>query len=257
MHEGDARRAAGTAIDSRRRPRALATGPGRVALSLGVLLAAVALPAAAAAQGAGGIGGGGGVTTPGTCLKTTFGERNLQLGDCGSDVKVLTSVLKASPFGDDLDVSSHFDDAADAAVRQLQGRKKLTVNGVVDTPTRKALKRTMDTDVASWYGPGFYGSRTACGQKLKKRTIGVAHKHLPCGSHVTFFAHGRWLRTKVIDRGPYAKGRTWDLTWAAAKSLNVLETEKVHAAPIPKGKRGGGHGGGGGTGGSSGSGVSP
>jgi rare lipoprotein A len=90
----------------------------------------------------------------------------------------------------------------------------------------------MHSNIASWYGPGFWGSRTACGNKLKRDTVGVAHKHLPCGTKVTFFAHGRWLRTKVVDRGPYKKGRKWDLTQAAAEQLNVEVTEKVRAAPI-------------------------
>jgi rare lipoprotein A len=64
----------------------------------------------------------------------------------------------------------------------------------------------------SWYGPGFYGNRTACGLKLTTKTHGVAHKTLPCGTKVTFRYRGKEITVPVIDRGPYIKGRQWDLT---------------------------------------------
>jgi hypothetical protein len=72
---------------------------------------------------------------------------------------------------------------------------------------------------ASWYGPGLYGRHTACGQTLRSTTIGVAHKSLPCGTAVKFVYHGHVLITRVIDRGPYVNGRSWDLTAAASKAL--------------------------------------
>lgn len=75
---------------------------------------------------------------------------------------------------------------------------------------------------ATWYGPGFWNNRTACGQKLTKRTIGVAHKKLPCGTQVTFSHAGRSITTTVIDRGPYHKGYAWDLTKKTAKRIGFL-----------------------------------
>jgi rare lipoprotein A (peptidoglycan hydrolase) len=72
---------------------------------------------------------------------------------------------------------------------------------------------------ASWYGPGLWGNQTACGQTLRPRTLGVAHRNLPCGTAVKFVYRGRALVTQVIDRGPYAKGRAWDLTAAASEAL--------------------------------------
>jgi rare lipoprotein A (peptidoglycan hydrolase) len=68
-----------------------------------------------------------------------------------------------------------------------------------------------DPDI-SWYGPGFYGNGTACGQKLTKELVGVAHRTLPCGTLVTFRYNGRTVTAPVIDRGPYVAGRTWDLS---------------------------------------------
>ena len=72
---------------------------------------------------------------------------------------------------------------------------------------------------ASWYGPGLWGNKTACGQTLRPSTLGVAHRSLPCGTAVKFVYGGRALITQVIDRGPYVKGRAWDLTAAASEAL--------------------------------------
>lgn len=72
---------------------------------------------------------------------------------------------------------------------------------------------------ASWYGPGLWGRQTACGQTLRPTTIGVANKTLPCGTLVKFAFHGRSVTAPVIDRGPYIKGRSFDLTAAAAEAL--------------------------------------
>lgn len=75
------------------------------------------------------------------------------------------------------------------------------------------------SDHASYYGPGFYGNRTACGQVLRRDTVGVAHKRLPCGTRVRFHYRGRTRTVPVIDRGPYIAGRRWDLTNAARRKL--------------------------------------
>jgi peptidoglycan lytic transglycosylase len=73
---------------------------------------------------------------------------------------------------------------------------------------------------ATWYGPGLYGRHTACGQLLTAHTLGVAHRSLPCGTTVKFTYRGRSIVTQVIDRGPYSKGNSWDLTLAAAEALD-------------------------------------
>jgi rare lipoprotein A len=72
---------------------------------------------------------------------------------------------------------------------------------------------------ATWYGPGLYGRQTACGQTLRPGTMGVAHRSLPCGTAVKFVYGGRQIVTRVIDRGPYAKGFAWDLTNGAREAL--------------------------------------
>ena len=78
--------------------------------------------------------------------------------------------------------------------------------------------------MATWYGPGFYGNGGACGMLgpngLTKETVGVAHRTLPCGTVVTFRYLGRTVTTRVIDRGPYVAGRTWDMTHGLCELLN-------------------------------------
>ena len=92
-------------------------------------------------------------------------------------------------------------------------------------PTSNPIVRNpwhLDSNI-SWYGPGFYGNGGACGMipgGLTKETVGVAHRTLPCGTWVTFRYNGVTVRTQVIDRGPYVKGRIWDMTHGLCVLLN-------------------------------------
>ena len=72
---------------------------------------------------------------------------------------------------------------------------------------------------ASWYGPGLFGNGTACGGALTAGRLGAAHRSLPCGTRVTFRYRGRSVTAPVIDRGPFAAGREWDLTAATRHRL--------------------------------------
>jgi rare lipoprotein A (peptidoglycan hydrolase) len=84
----------------------------------------------------------------------------------------------------------------------------------VPAPAKGAITKNywrFDPNI-SWYGPGFYGNGTACGQTLTKELVGVAHRTLPCGTMVTFRYKGKVVTAPVIDRGPYVAGRTWDLS---------------------------------------------
>ena len=89
---------------------------------------------------------------------------------------------------------------------------------------------------ASWYGPGFYGNRTACGQTYSTSINGVAHESLPCGTPVYFRrAGGPIVLSRVIDRGPYVGGRTWDLSAALKIRLGCsgVCTVKTTTKPRP------------------------
>jgi rare lipoprotein A (peptidoglycan hydrolase) len=81
----------------------------------------------------------------------------------------------------------------------------------------------------TWYGPGFWNSRTACGITLRKNTLGVAHKTLPCGTKVALSYHGHETVAEVIDRGPYANGASFDLTQATARRIGMTGTSTIGA----------------------------
>ncbi len=175
-----------------------------------------------------------------SCPAAEFGERVLDLGDCGDDVKTLNWVLRATevqvlrasrtPLG----LGLRFGTQTDRAVRSLQRDGGLDPDGVVDAETRGALKQTMRKSIATWYGPGFYGSQTACGTTLKRSTMGVAHRTLPCGTKVTVAYGSEFERVRVIDRGPYANNADWDLTLAASDALGFTPAgvDKIRVAPI-------------------------
>jgi rare lipoprotein A (peptidoglycan hydrolase) len=74
--------------------------------------------------------------------------------------------------------------------------------------------------MVSWYGPGLYGNSLSCGGRLEPGTLGVAHKTLPCGAHVTLRRGHRVVRVTVVDRGPYVAGREFDLTAATRARLH-------------------------------------
>lgn len=100
--------------------------------------------------------------------------------------------------------------AASSATRATEGAPQVAVT-------------VFRTGLASWYGPGFYGGKTACGLKLRKATLGVAHKTLPCGTQVQLLYRGKTMTVPVIDRGPFISGRSWDLTKATHTALGGLD----------------------------------
>lgn len=196
-----------------------------------VAMALIAMVAAAtsANAGSGGTGDSGGGDSS-RCPEMRFGARALDRGDCGGDVKTLHWILKAKSYGVPLD--KDFDGPTARSVQSFQRRHSLRADGVVGQKTRKKVARTMPKSVATWYGPGFFGERTACGQRLRRKTIGVAHRRLPCGTKVTLKYGGRYIRARVIDRGPYTSGVRWDLTQKTARKLRLTTTDTIRAAPI-------------------------
>jgi len=79
------------------------------------------------------------------------------------------------------------------------------------------------TGQASWYGPGFYGNRTANGEVFRPGTYTAAHRSLPFGTRVkvTNLNNGRSAVVRINDRGPFTGGRIIDLAQGAASDLGV------------------------------------
>jgi len=78
--------------------------------------------------------------------------------------------------------------------------------------------------VASWYGPGFHGNRTANGEIYDQYEMTAAHRTLPLGTRamVTNLTNGRSVEVRINDRGPFVDGRVIDLSYAAARTLAVV-----------------------------------
>ena len=89
------------------------------------------------------------------------------------------------------------------------------------------------TALATWFGPGFYGQTTACGQTLTPVVVGVANRTLPCGTLVKVSYKGHRLTLPVIDRGPYGhNGANWDLTAEAARALGIEDTARIRTRVV-------------------------
>jgi rare lipoprotein A (peptidoglycan hydrolase) len=158
----------------------------------------------------------------------TLGDRVLRKGDKGSDVVTLQRVLmmKGYRLGT---ADGIFGRMTKRAVKDFQRQRTLGVDGVVGPQTVAGLAATWRVRTATYYGPGLWGNRTACGQTLKKGTYGIAHRSLRCGRAVPVFRRGRLAIFRVIDRGPYTDGIAVDLTKAAASKLGMSTTGKIRA----------------------------
>ena len=82
---------------------------------------------------------------------------------------------------------------------------------------------------ASWYGPGFHNRMTANGEKYNQFGISAAHKTMRFGTKVklTNRKNGKSVVVRINDRGPYIKGRSFDLSRHAAYRIGMLEDGKA------------------------------
>ena len=98
----------------------------------------------------------------------------------------------------------------------------------VSKPAGSAAPPHVQVGLASWYGPGFHGDRTASGEIFDQREMVAAHRSLPLGSvvRVTNLENGRRVLLRVIDRGPYGrnyrKGTIIDVSRGAARRLDFV-----------------------------------
>jgi rare lipoprotein A (peptidoglycan hydrolase) len=108
--------------------------------------------------------------------------------------------------------------------------------GVSSAPTSVSSAPTTSVRgiaLATWFGPGFYGQTTACGQTLTPAVVGVANRTLPCGTLVKFSYRGHGIVAPVIDRGPYANnGAQWDLTSEAARKIGMVDTARLRTRVV-------------------------
>jgi rare lipoprotein A len=89
--------------------------------------------------------------------------------------------------------------------------------------SQKRESRFSSHVVASWYGPGYEGRRTASGETFDPNGFSAASRTLPLGSmvRVTNIQNGRSVDVRINDRGPVAPGRSIDLSPAAARRIGL------------------------------------
>ena len=82
----------------------------------------------------------------------------------------------------------------------------------------------VERGMASWYGPGFHGNKTANGERYDMHKLTAAHRTLPLGSVAVIrsTSTGRQVTVRINDRGPFAKGRVLDLSFAGAQALGMI-----------------------------------
>lgn len=85
------------------------------------------------------------------------------------------------------------------------------------------------TGIATWYGPGFHGKRTASGEIYDMEGLTAAHKTFPFGTklRVTNPKDGRSVELVVNDRGPFVAGREIDLSRGASRAIGVSYGEVI------------------------------
>ncbi len=92
-------------------------------------------------------------------------------------------------------------------------------------PVDGALIGSEERGIASWYGPQHQGKRTASGERFDMARLTAAHPRLPLGTRVevTNLRNGRTVEVTINDRGPTVDGRIIDLSWAAARAIDLVE----------------------------------
>jgi rare lipoprotein A len=83
---------------------------------------------------------------------------------------------------------------------------------------------TTATGTASWYGPGYDGKRTACGEKFDQDALTAAHGSWPCGTRVrvTLLSSGKSAVVRINDLFPNHKKRLIDVSRGAAKAIGLI-----------------------------------
>jgi len=92
--------------------------------------------------------------------------------------------------------------------------------------------------IASWYGKDFHGRKTSNGEIYNMYALTAAHKTLPLGTYVIVYnlENRKKVLVKINDRGPFVSGRIIDLSYAAAKKLDIVRkgTAKVKVSALPE-----------------------
>jgi rare lipoprotein A len=104
----------------------------------------------------------------------------------------------------------------------IKGKEKVKI---VVKSIPKGKEKFIQKGYASWYGDNFQGKKTACGLIFDKNKFYAAHKTLPCGTiiRVKNLKNNKFVDVKIVDRGPFKKGRIIDLSYISAKKIDLIK----------------------------------
>lgn len=118
-----------------------------------------------------------------------------------------------------------------SAPRYTRNKRAVRPSSKLNTKSNKVSGKTVSghhslQGVASYYGPGFHGKKTASGEQFNMYGLTAAHKTLPFNTKVLVknLDNGKSVIVRINDRGPYKKGRIIDLSTAAAKEIGLTGT---------------------------------
>jgi peptidoglycan lytic transglycosylase len=102
--------------------------------------------------------------------------------------------------------------------------KPYTIKGRTYHPLKKAYPGFFQRGIASWYGPGFNGRKTASGEIYDMHTLTAAHNILPLNTlvRVTNLSNNKDVVVRINDRGPFVGERVIDLSLAAAQEIGMV-----------------------------------
>ena len=146
-------------------------------------------------------------------------------------MKPLTLLLMALLLGPSVGASPSGEEFLVEDITEI--REAITIQDVRTVAPVRPLPASKLIEVvqgaASWYGPGFYGSTTANGERFSKGTLTAAHRTLPFGTkvRVTNLSNGRSVVVRINDRGPFKHHRVIDLAHGAASQLQMMQAGEV------------------------------
>jgi rare lipoprotein A len=124
--------------------------------------------------------------------------------------------------------------AANRMRRLLGGAEPLSASDIEGRPAPQPRARQVAASnvqsrtegIASWYGPGFHGNRSASGEVFNQNALTAAHRTLPFGTvvRVVNLNNGRDVVVRINDRGPYTGGRIIDLSRGAAQEIGLTQS---------------------------------
>jgi len=129
--------------------------------------------------------------------------------------------------------------ATQSATLKHPARGCYTINGKTYHPVKKVAVGHSQDGIASWYGPGFHGRKTASGEVYDMYALTAAHSTLPLNTivRVTNLKNKKDVVVRINDRGPFVGDRVLDLSLAAARTLGVVGpgTAPVRVAVVGNG----------------------